>query len=91
MSANRRSFLKKAACGFGALAMDALAATRPPVPAARPPGEDDRDSALKREYQNALDECLWVIEGPTGAAARLGVHPNTLRYRLKRLGLARPR
>jgi len=35
MSADRRMFLKRAACGFGALAMDALAATRPPHYAAK--------------------------------------------------------
>ncbi len=43
------------------------------------------------EYTAALEACAWVIEGPTGAAARLGLHPNTLRSRLKRLGISRPR
>jgi formate hydrogenlyase transcriptional activator len=61
-----------------------------PAGAAVPPAGDDREAALKLEYRLALDDCQWVIEGPAGAAARLGVHPNTLRYRLKRLGLARP-
>ncbi len=32
----------------------------------------------------------WVIEGHHGAAAILGLHPNTLRSRLKKLGLSRP-
>ena len=31
----------------------------------------------------------WVIEGPRGAAQILGLHPNTLRSRLKKLGIAR--
>jgi PAS domain S-box-containing protein len=31
----------------------------------------------------------WVIEGPRGAATVLEMHPNTLRSRLKRLGISR--
>jgi DNA-binding NtrC family response regulator len=38
----------------------------------------------------ALERCGWVIEGPRGAAKQLGLHPNTLRGRLKKLGLRRP-
>ena len=38
----------------------------------------------------ALRQAQWVIEGPRGAAAILGLHPNTLRSRLKKLGLSRP-
>jgi formate hydrogenlyase transcriptional activator len=38
----------------------------------------------------ALGQAQWVIEGPRGAAAILGLHPNTLRSRLKKLGLSRP-
>ncbi len=37
-----------------------------------------------------LDESSWIIEGPNGAARVLGLHPNTLRSRLKKLGIARP-
>jgi formate hydrogenlyase transcriptional activator len=37
-----------------------------------------------------LDESSWIIEGPKGAARVLGLHPNTLRSRLKKLGIARP-
>ena len=37
-----------------------------------------------------LAETSWVIEGERGAARRLGLHPNTLRSRLKRWGLTRP-
>jgi transcriptional regulator with GAF, ATPase, and Fis domain len=31
----------------------------------------------------------WIIEGQRGAASILGLHPNTLRSRMKRLGIAR--
>jgi PAS domain S-box-containing protein len=37
-----------------------------------------------------LRQASWVIEGPNGAARALGLHPNTLRSRLKKLGISRP-
>ncbi|HEV3237545.1 MAG TPA: sigma 54-interacting transcriptional regulator [Gemmataceae bacterium] len=37
----------------------------------------------------ALQETDWVVEGPKGAAMILGLHPNTLRSRMKKLGINR--
>jgi PAS domain S-box-containing protein len=37
-----------------------------------------------------LKQTNWVIDGVGGAARILDVHPNTLRSRLKKLGIARP-
>ena len=37
-----------------------------------------------------LRQTKWVIDGPRGAAVMLGLHPNTLRSRLKKLGLSAP-
>ncbi|HEX6884653.1 MAG TPA: sigma 54-interacting transcriptional regulator [Planctomycetota bacterium] len=37
----------------------------------------------------ALERSGWRIEGERGAAKALGLHPNTLRSRMKRLGLQR--
>jgi hypothetical protein len=31
------------------------------------------------------------VNGEGNAAAALGLHPNTLRFRMKKLGIARPR
>ena len=46
----------------------------------------------EREYlREALDQCGWVIKGDQGAAARLGMAPSTLHYRMKKLGLHAPR
>ncbi|MBL8897811.1 MAG: sigma 54-interacting transcriptional regulator [Planctomycetes bacterium] len=44
----------------------------------------------RRHLAAALAAAAWVIEGPRGAARALGLHPNTLRSRMKRFGLARP-
>jgi formate hydrogenlyase transcriptional activator len=38
-----------------------------------------------------LGETGWLIEGPKGAARILGLHPNTLRSRMEKLGLKRQR
>ena len=46
----------------------------------------------ERQYiHQVLTETGWVIKGPDGAAAVLGLHPATLQSRLKKLGLERPR
>ncbi len=39
---------------------------------------------------NVLENAKWKIEGPNGAANQLNLHPNTLRSRLKKLGIKRP-
>jgi transcriptional regulator with GAF, ATPase, and Fis domain len=36
-----------------------------------------------------LKQTGWVIEGPHGAARILNLHPNTLRSRMKKLGIHR--
>ena len=36
-----------------------------------------------------LDQTNWRIEGPKGAAMILGLHPNTLRSRLRKLGITK--
>jgi formate hydrogenlyase transcriptional activator len=39
----------------------------------------------------ALKETKWVLSGPKGAATRLGIKRSTLQFRMKRLGIVRPR
>ena len=46
----------------------------------------ERDHILK-----ALQKTHWKIDGKDGAASLLGLHPSTLRFRLKKLEIARPR
>ena len=48
--------------------------------------------AVEREHiLHVLRESHWVIGGPTGAAARLGVKRTTLNHRMRKLGITRPR
>lgn len=37
----------------------------------------------------ALEQSGWIIDGPHGAAKILALHPNTLRSRMKKLGIVR--
>jgi transcriptional regulator with GAF, ATPase, and Fis domain len=54
----------------------------------RPVGETLE--TVERDYILAvLQQTNWVINGPRGAAQILGLHPNTLRNRMKKLGVAR--
>lgn len=47
--------------------------------------------AIEREHiLKMLGESNWVIGGPTGAAARLGVNRTTLNHRIRKLGITRP-
>jgi formate hydrogenlyase transcriptional activator len=47
-------------------------------------------AAMERDHILAvLRQAAWVIDGPRGAAKVLGLHPNTLRSRLKKLGIRR--
>ena len=47
-------------------------------------------SAVERTHiQEVLRACGWRINGTGNAAERLGLHPNTLRFRMKKLGIVR--
>ena len=39
---------------------------------------------------SGTDKANWVIAGPNGAAARLGVKRSTLQFRMRKLGIVRP-
>ena len=63
---------------------------RPPAPATAEGLALSSLEEVERRYILAiLERTGWIIEGPRGAAGILGLHPNTLRSRLKKLGIAR--
>ena len=56
-----------------------------------PAATDGTLDAVQRSHIEAvLQECGWRINGTSNAAARLGLHPNTLRFRMKKLGIVAP-
>jgi len=59
-----------------------------------PRRDNEKDQTLE-EAQRAhilaiLNATRWVLAGPRGAAARLGINRSTLQFRLKKLGIVRP-
>jgi formate hydrogenlyase transcriptional activator len=51
---------------------------------------DNLDEMQRVHIESVLQRCGWRINGRGNAAERLGVHPNTLRFRMKKLGVAGP-
>ncbi len=63
---------------------------RPPaLAAAEGPAPTSLEEVERRHILDILGQTNWVIEGSRGAAGLLGLHPNTLRSRLKKLGIVR--
>jgi formate hydrogenlyase transcriptional activator len=62
-----------------------------PATAHRPeaPGLGTLDEVERQHILRVVRQENWIIEGQKGAASVLGLHPNTLRSRMKRLGIAR--
>jgi formate hydrogenlyase transcriptional activator len=63
------------------------AAPQAPVPAGAPVTLAD---AEREHILGALRASDWVLGGPEGAAARLGMKRSTLQWKMKKLGLTRP-
>ncbi|MGQ0591341.1 MAG: sigma 54-interacting transcriptional regulator [Gammaproteobacteria bacterium] len=49
------------------------------------------ESVQRQHILSVLEQAQWVIEGPRGAAQILGMHPSTLRYRMKKLNIVSAR
>jgi transcriptional regulator with GAF, ATPase, and Fis domain len=59
--------------------------------AAEPVQQGDRLDTIQRAHiESVLADCGWRINGVNNAAERLGLHPNTLRFRMKKLGIVGP-
>jgi formate hydrogenlyase transcriptional activator len=70
----------------GASAPEAESAARPGMQ-----GNMQRvlEEAERKQILAALEESRWVVAGPKGAAARLGMKRSTLQVRMQKLGIAR--
>ncbi|HTU20184.1 MAG TPA: sigma 54-interacting transcriptional regulator [Gemmataceae bacterium] len=53
------------------------------------PPLESLESNTRTHILAALEQSGWVIDGPRGAAKILRLHPNTLRSRMKKLGIIR--
>jgi PAS domain S-box-containing protein len=53
------------------------------------PPLESLESNMRNHILTVLEQSGWVIDGPRGAAKILRLHPNTLRSRMKKLGIVR--
>jgi PAS domain S-box-containing protein len=51
--------------------------------------QDVLEQAERREILEALGQCNWIVAGPKGAAAHLGMKRSTLQQRIRKLRIAR--
>jgi PAS domain S-box-containing protein len=66
-----------------------LGASTPAASPTQTASSQDLQTLQRDHILAALNRSKWVIEGDRGAAKQLGLHPNTLRSRIKKLGLKR--
>jgi transcriptional regulator with GAF, ATPase, and Fis domain len=72
------------------LVPECTAVTAPAMPASQNSAQSM--AAVSRQHiLEVLEQTGWLIEGPRGAARVLDLHPNTLRARMKKLGIVRPK
>jgi formate hydrogenlyase transcriptional activator len=48
------------------------------------------EEAERAHILAALKETKWVVGGPNGTAARLGMNRSTVLFRMKKLGIVKP-
>jgi len=71
------------------------AVLRPPLtelrhsPEAEAPGAITLEEAERDHIRKTLETTRWVVAGPSGAAARLGIPRSTLYFRMQKLGISR--
>jgi transcriptional regulator with GAF, ATPase, and Fis domain len=62
-----------------------------PRPGAHAAASETLDEVQRAHIESVLAASGGKINGPRNAAERLGIHPNTLRFRMKKLGILVPR
>ena len=53
--------------------------------------QDTLEQAERKHILSVLEDTKWVLGGANGAALRLGLKRSTLQFRMRKLGLSRPR
>lgn len=95
-NAVERELIRNQAAGPGeplrfddAAAPTAATTPKPEGTPAEPSGAPalELDEAIRRHITRVLDIARGKVQGPTGAAALLGMNPSTLRHRMRKLGI----
>ena len=79
----------------GGLVLPDLSPGHPAPKRTRPPRRDDRvltmEEAVARHIREVLERVDWQVAGSGGAAELLDMNASTLRFRMKKLGIEKPR
>ena len=60
-------------------------------PSSKPRSHQTLEEVERAKILATLKETRWILSGPRGAASRLGINRSTLQFRMKKLGIVRPR
>jgi formate hydrogenlyase transcriptional activator len=71
-------------------ASDVAGKTKPPKSPRNGALQDVLEQSERQHIVKALLQCNWVVAGPKGAAAHLGMKRSTLQLRMKKFGIFRP-
>jgi len=63
----------------------------PTGPGQGPGSRDTLEEAERKHILKVLEDTQWIVAGPQGAAARLGMKRTTLQHRMAKLGIFRTR
>ena len=69
--------------------LESTASFASPASTSALPSGDELAAVTRAHILSVLETTGWVIAGPDGAAARLGVKRSTLNFRMKKLGIVR--
>jgi formate hydrogenlyase transcriptional activator len=70
---------------------DVLTRAEPAPATTRPAAVSTLEDAERDHIRRALDQANWLVGGPAGAAAILGMKRTTLQSKMARLGIEKPR
>jgi formate hydrogenlyase transcriptional activator len=82
-------FIERAVVLTEGSALEVSHAELKPAPQASVANISTLETAEREHILRALEETHWVIGGPQGAAARLGMKRTTLQSRMQKLGISR--
>jgi formate hydrogenlyase transcriptional activator len=74
---------------FSTTPKDSMPGPNPVPPLGNLQAGDSMESIERNHILAVLAQTHWIVEGPSGAARILELHPNTLRSRMKKLGIRR--
>jgi formate hydrogenlyase transcriptional activator len=84
-----QNFIERSVILTSGSVLHAPLATLKSAPEAESLGAITLEDAERDHIRKTLEQTRWVVAGPNGAAARLGIKRSTLYFRMQKLGISR--